>query len=141
MGARNTSVNPQYIYNCEIDVDKNGGISLDEPLNLGRCGDKEVCKLVFHIGQIKEYNEEYNVYCVFKDQFDNKTTCEVIISEDKTKGVLVLPEQVTEQDGQYEMILVFQEAKSNEIVDSPNVSGTREYFISSVFKGWVSPSA
>lgn len=141
MGARNTPSEPSYAYEYTIKVGSNGEIENNTIWNLGRCGDKEVCKLKFNIEDIKEHNEEYNVYCVFKDKFDNKRTYEVIISDDKKTGVLVLPEEVTQQEGQYEMILVFQEAKSHNSDNTPNVPKVREYFVSSVFKGKVNPSA
>ena len=145
MGARNRSANPKYIYDYTIEVGQNGDINLKEPLNLGRCGDKEVCRLNFNIGSVKNYNEEYNVYCVFKDAANHKTTYEVTISDGESGkvGTLVLPEKITTKAGQYEMILIFQEAKSYESESSfnPNVSGIREYFVSSIFKGEVGPSS
>lgn len=145
MGAKTASNGPEYAYEYEINVGSDGGISLDEPLNLGRYGDKEVCKLIFNISDIQNYNEdgidntgEYNVYCVFQHN-KIKTTYEVELNGNI--GTLVLPEEITNEAGDYEMILVFQEAQAYDEDDTPNVPGIREYFVSDIFKGYVQESA
>ena len=131
-GMRGSTRSVDYIYKNNITLNEQGGIEENLVLNFGRKGDRNVCVIDFEFGSLLNLNpDEYNTYCVFKKDNGEKITCNI------EGGQLVVPEEITRYEGNYEMIVVFQE---QEYVTSDGNTNAREYFVSNVFKGRVQSS-